>query len=90
MTNNLSKKKLIKYKKCLLEWIELCPHMVNELNEFADILDEHFHKINVTNVGTSAAVIGGAVFMIAGFLLSVVTFGASIGLSIIGKVYLNI
>ena len=55
-----------------------------ELEELANNLDEHFKRICKAKVGGATGAIGGSILVAVGFILSFVTFGASLGLTIAG------
>lgn len=62
--------------------------VITTLKDLANELDEHFSRISVSKIGGSATGIVGAVLGIVGLSLAPVTFGASLGLTIAGKLLL--
>lgn len=76
-----------RFKHSLNEWTESCQLTVTEINGIADNLDGHFDRISKAKIGGSAAGIAGGIMAAVGFGLSFVTFGASLGLIIAGKMY---
>lgn len=87
---NLRSLQLTEYEKCLFEWIKLCSQIGNELNSFADNLDEHRHNVAKANIIRYAAKIVGGILGIIGFGLSLVNFKNSLGLAIAGNVDINV
>jgi hypothetical protein len=77
--------RLLSFKDQLHQLVDENDALVVELEELANNLDEHFKKISKAKVGGAAGAIVGGILGIAGFGLSFVTFGASLGLSIVGK-----
>lgn len=86
MSESVSKERLFRFKNILIEWTEKCEKTVNEIRSLADNLQEDVRRTpHVKAGGATAGIIGGALCAV-GFGLSFVTFGASLGLSIAGKV----
>lgn len=76
---------LLRLKDQLYKWVDDTDALVVDLEKLADNLDEHFKNMSKAKVGGATGAVVGGVLAGVGFGLSFVTFGASLGLAIVGK-----